>query len=165
MKQQDFSEHRFQFAIVVSKFNSFVTERLLEEAKIALRTNGVGENDIFTFEVPGCFEVPQMARKIAEMRNHDAIICLGALIRGKTLHFELISQECARGIQQVSADFGIPVTFGIITAETPEQAIERSGSKEENRGWEAAVAALQMAVTFRSLKESASGTAIRTPIH
>lgn len=165
MKQQNFSEHRFQFAIVVSKFNSFVTDRLLEETKLALRTNGVKEEDIFTFEVPGCFEVPQMARKVAEMRNHDAIICLGALIRGKTLHFELISHECARGIQQVAVDFGIPVTFGIITAENPEQAIERSGSKEKNRGWEAAVAALEMAVAFRNLKESDSQSSVRTPIH
>jgi len=141
-----------RFAIVVSRFNSFVTDRLLSGALEALLENGALENDISIYRVPGSFEIPQMARRIAELGKQDAIVCLGALIRGETLHFSLIASECARGIQQVSADFGIPVAFGVITAETMEQAIARSGSKSENKGWESAISAIEMANLYRKLK-------------
>jgi 6,7-dimethyl-8-ribityllumazine synthase len=142
-----------RLAIVVSRYNSFITERLLQGAVDALKANGVGESSIQIFQVPGSFEIPQAARKIAETTRPDAIICLGALLRGETLHFELISNECARGIQKVAADFGIPVTFGVITADTEEQALARAGERSENKGWEAATAAIEMATLYRKLKE------------
>jgi 6,7-dimethyl-8-ribityllumazine synthase len=138
-----------RFAIVVGRYNEFITNRLLSGALEALTKNGVREEDIHVFKVPGSFEIPQMARKIAERKQHHAIICLGALIRGKTLHFELISNECASGIQRVAADFGLPVTFGVITSENTEQAVERAGDKSSNKGWEAAMAALEMANAYR----------------
>src|SRR5262249_29716445 len=138
-----------RFAIVAGRYNEFITNRLLSGALEALTKNGVREEDIHVFKVPGSFEIPQMARKIAERKQHHAIICLGALIRGKTLHFELISNECARCIQRVAADFGLPVTFGVITSENTEQAVERAGDKSSNKGWEAAMAALEMANAYR----------------
>jgi 6,7-dimethyl-8-ribityllumazine synthase len=136
----------------VGKYNSFITERLLEAAQEVLKLNQIEPENISVFKVPGCFEIPQMSRKIAETREFHAIICLGALIRGKTLHFELISQECARGIQDVAAEYGLPVTFGVITAENMKQAVERSGRNPENRGREAALAAYDMAILFENLK-------------
>ncbi len=141
-----------RFAIVVSRFNSFVTDRLLSGALEALLENGALENDISIYRVPGSFEIPQMARRIAELGKQDAIVCLGALIRGETLHFSLIASECARGIQQVSADFGIPVAFGVNTAEPAEQAVARSGSKSEDKGWASAISAIEMANLYRKLK-------------
>lgn len=141
----------FRFAIVVSDYNDFVTERLLHSAVEALRANGAEDQDIYVFKVPGAFEIPQMARKAAESRKYHAIICLGALIRGKTRHFKIISEECAKGIQRVASDYGIPLTFGVITAENLEQAVERSGENSSNRGWEAAVAAIQMANLYSQI--------------
>jgi len=141
-----------RFAIVVSKFNSFVTDRLLSGALEALLEKGALEKEIAVYRVPGSFEIPQMARRVAELGKQDAIVCLGALIRGETLHFSLIAMECARGLQQISTDFGIPVAFGVITAETMEQAIARAGSKSENKGWESAIAAIEMANAYKKLK-------------
>jgi 6,7-dimethyl-8-ribityllumazine synthase len=140
-----------KFAIVVSRYNAHITERLLNGALEALKTNGAEDENILIVHVPGSFEIPQAARKIAEEGEHHAIICLGTLLRGETLHFELISNECARGIQQVAADFGIPVTFGVITAETEEQAVARAVEGPENKGWEAAGAAIEMANLYRKL--------------
>jgi 6,7-dimethyl-8-ribityllumazine synthase len=142
-----------RFAIIVSRYNSFITDRLLQGALEALKTNGVEEKNIETIQVPGAFEIPQVARTIAKTAKPDAIICLGALLRGETLHFELISNECARGIQNVAAEFGIPVTFGVITADTAEQAVARAGERSENKGWESAIAAIEMANLYRKLKE------------
>ncbi len=142
-----------RFAIVVSRFNSVVTNRLLSGALEALLEKGASEKDITIYWVPGSFEIPQMARVVAELGRQDAIVCLGALIRGETLHFSLIASECAQGIQRVSADFGIPVTFGVITAETMEQAIARAGFKSENKGWESALAAAEMANVYRKLRK------------
>lgn len=142
-----------RFVIIVSRYNSFITDRLLQGALEAFRTNGVEEKNIQTIQVPGAFEIPQVARKIAETAKPDAIVCLGALLRGETFHFELISNECARGIQKVAADFGIPVTFGVITADTVEQAVARAGERSENKGWESAIAALEMATLYRKLKK------------
>src|SRR5262245_54694722 len=125
-----------RFGIVVSRYNEFITERLLAAALDALLEKGALDKDIAVHRVPGSFEIPQVARLIAAQKSCDAIICLGALIRGKTMHFQLISEECARGIQQVGAEFSIPVAFGVITADTNEQAVERAGEKSENKGWE-----------------------------
>lgn len=141
-----------RFAIIASRYNSFITDRLLQSALEALITQGVNEENIQIVRVPGSFEIPQAARKIAETKKQDAIICLGALLRGETLHFELISSECARGIQNVAAEFGIPVTFGVITADTMEQAVARAGERSENKGWESAMAAVEMANLYRKLK-------------
>jgi 6,7-dimethyl-8-ribityllumazine synthase len=142
----------FRFAIVASKYNETISDRLLEGALKALRAQDVPEKNISVFSVPGAFEIPQAARKIAEQKDHDAIICVGALLRGETLHFELISQECAAGIQKVAADFGIPVTFGVITADSKEQAIARSGLDSDNKGWEAALAAWEMVTLYRKIQ-------------
>jgi 6,7-dimethyl-8-ribityllumazine synthase len=143
-----------RLAIIVSRFNSEISDRLLKGALEGLHGLGVGEAQLTVYRVPGSFEIPQLARKIAEFGSYHAIICLGAVLRGETFHFELISEECARGIQQVSADFTIPVSFGVITADTIEQALERSGDGSENKGWEAALAAVEMAVLFRKVEET-----------
>ncbi len=154
MNSEEASLQEPRFAVLVSKYNEFISNRLLEGAMDALRSQGVPENNISVFHVPGAFEIPQTARKIAERREFDAIICIGTLLRGETLHFELISQECAAGIQKVAADFGIPVTFGVITADTPEQAMARSGSNSENKGSEAAIAAIEMVHLYQNLQRN-----------
>lgn len=141
----------FRFAIVLSRYNEFITSRLMSGAVEALLSSGVEDKDIDIFKVPGSFELPQMARKVADIRRYDAIICLGALIRGQTQHFQIISEECARGIQRVALEYAVPVTFGVITAENTEQAVERAGEKSENKGWEAAMAAIEMASVFKRL--------------
>lgn len=141
-----------RFAVVSSRYNDFITDRLVDAAVEALLKSGAGEKDIDIYKVPGSFEIPQMAWKVAQTRNYDAIVCLGALIRGKTQHFQIISEECARGIQRVAIDSGLPVTFGVITADTREQAMERAGEKSENKGWEAAMAAVEMANAFRRVR-------------
>jgi 6,7-dimethyl-8-ribityllumazine synthase len=142
-----------RLAIIVSRFNSEISDRLLKGALAGLQSIGIEEGQLTIYRVPGSFEIPQLARKLAEFGSYHAIICVGAVLRGETFHFELISEECARGIQQVSADFTIPVSFGVITADTIEQALERSGDGSENKGWEAAVAAVEMAVLFRKVEE------------
>jgi 6,7-dimethyl-8-ribityllumazine synthase len=152
MISKETSVEGFRVALVVSKYNDFITGRLLEGALEALRSRGISEGNISIFQVPGSFEIPQVARKIAERKEFDAIICIGAVLRGETLHFELISEQCAAGIQRVATDFGVPVTFGVITADNEEQAIARSGSKSENKGWEAAIAAMEMAELYRKLR-------------
>jgi len=134
-----------KFAVVVSRFNELVTARLLEGTKDALLRHGVDENDIDIVWVPGCFEIPLLAKKLAHRGEHDAVICLGAVIRGGTPHFEYVASEVNRGIGKVSLDTGLPVIQGIITADTLEQAIERAGAKEGNRGFAAAVSAIEMA--------------------
>ena len=149
----DVAAQGLRLAIVVSRFNASITDRLLEGAIEALATIGAQEEQVIVYRVPGSFEIPQMARKVAESGTYDAIICLGAVLRGETFHFELISEQCARGIQQVAADFSIPVAFGVITADTVEQAMERSGKQSENKGWEAARTAVEMATLFKKSQE------------
>jgi len=138
-----------KFAVVVSRFNELVTARLLEGTRDALLRHGVDENDIDIVWVPGCFEIPLLANKLARRGKHDAVICLGAVIRGGTPHFEYVASEVNRGIGKVSLDTGLPVIQGIITADTLEQAIERAGAKEGNRGFTAAVSAIEMANLLR----------------
>jgi 6,7-dimethyl-8-ribityllumazine synthase len=141
-----------KFGIVISRFNEFVTGKLLDGAKDALIRHGASEDDITVMWVPGAFEIPPVARKAAEKGHYDAVICLGAVIRGDTPHFDYIAAETTKGIAMASFDCKIPVAYGIITADTLEQAIERSGSKAGNKGWDAACSAIEMADLYRKLE-------------
>lgn len=134
-----------KFGIVVARFNSFVADKLLEGALDALVRSGAEDNDIDVVKVPGAFEIPLAAKKMAGTQKYDAIIVLGAVIRGATPHFDVVVNEASKGTAQVSLDSGIPVLFGVLTTETIEQAIERSGTKAGNKGSEVAVAAIEMA--------------------
>jgi 6,7-dimethyl-8-ribityllumazine synthase len=140
-----------RFGIVVSRFNSFITERLLEGALDALRRNGAKEDAIEIYRTPGSFEMPAVVKRLVERDKHDAVICLGAIIRGATPHFTYISAEVAKGIAQLSLASAIPIAFGVITADTIEQAIERAGTKAGNKGWDAAISAIEMANLYREL--------------
>ncbi len=140
-----------KFAIIVSRFNEFITKRLLEGAMDALLRHGCKEDDITVFYVPGSFEIPVTAKRIAKTKRYDAIICLGAVIRGETPHFEYIASEVAKGIATVSLEQEVPVVFGILTTDTLEQAIERAGSKLGNKGFSAAISAIEMANLFKKI--------------
>jgi len=140
-----------RFAIVASRFNDFICGRLIEGAIDALKRSGADEEDISIVRVPGAFEIPLAAKKIAKSGNVDAIICLGAVIRGATPHFEYVSSEVSKGIALVTLETEIPVAFGIITSDTIEQAIERAGTKSGNKGWDAAISAIEMANLFKLL--------------
>jgi 6,7-dimethyl-8-ribityllumazine synthase len=132
------------FGIVVSRFNSFISEKLLEGALDSLARSGAQDSDIDVVRVPGAFEIPLIAKKMASAGKYDAIICLGVVIRGATPHFEVVVNEVSKGAAQVGLELGVPVLFGVLTTETIEQAIERSGTKAGNKGAEAAVAAIEM---------------------
>lgn len=140
-----------KFAIVASRFNDFVTNRLLSGALDALERTGTSDQDIVVVKVPGSFEIPLAARKLVTGKKYDAVICLGTLIRGETPHFEYISSEVTKGIALVSLESGIPVIFGVLTADTLEQAIDRAGLKSGNKGYEAAMAAVEMANLLRQI--------------
>ncbi len=133
-----------KFGIVVSRFNDFINKRLLDGALDALSRHGAEDENISIVKVPGSFEIPLMAKKLADSGKYDAIICFGAVIRGATPHFEYISAEVTKGIAKVTLDSGIPVSFGILTTDNIEQAIERAGSKLGNKGWDAALSAIEM---------------------
>lgn len=134
-----------RFGIVVSRFNDFITEKLLSGALDALTRTGAKENDIQIIKVPGAFEIPLAAKKAAQTGRYDAVICLGAVIRGATPHFDYVCAEVSKGVAQVGLDFGIPVIFGVLTTDTVEQAIDRAGTKSGNKGWQAAMSAVEMA--------------------
>jgi 6,7-dimethyl-8-ribityllumazine synthase len=134
-----------KFALVVSRFNDFITDKLLSGAVDALIRSGAKDNDIQIVKVPGAFEIPLVAKKMAAQKKVNAIICLGAVIRGATPHFDYVSAEVSKGIAQVSLESGVPIIFGIVTTDTIEQAIERAGTKAGNKGWSAAMAAVEMA--------------------
>jgi len=134
-----------RFSIVVSRFNDFINAKLLDGALDALSRHGADEDNLSIVKVPGSFEIPLVAQKLADSGNYDAIICLGAVIRGATPHFEYISAEVTKGIAKVTLDSGIPVSFGILTTDNIEQAIERAGTKSGNKGWDAAITAIEMA--------------------
>ena len=140
-----------RFGVVVSRFNEFITQKLLQGAQDALLRHGVGEADIEVTWVPGSFEIPLIALKLAESKRYDAVICLGAVVRGGTPHFDYVAAEVSKGVAKVGLETGLPVIFGIITADTLEQAIERAGTKMGNRGFEAAEHALEMANLIRAL--------------
>lgn len=144
------------FGIVVSRFNEFITGRLLEGALDSLRRHGVKEEDIEVAWTPGTFEIPIVAKTMAEAGRFDAIVCLGAVIRGATPHFEYIASEVAKGVAQVGLSTGVPTIFGVITADTVDQAVERAGTKSGNKGADAAKAAIEMANLMRELKSGAA---------
>jgi 6,7-dimethyl-8-ribityllumazine synthase len=146
----DLQGQGLKVSIVVSRFNGFITDRLLEGAMDGLRRHGVEEKDISVMKVPGSFELPLGVRKAAKGKV-DAVIALGALIRGGTPHFDYLSAEVTKGIAQVTLDSGIPVAFGVLTTDTVEQAIERAGTKSGNKGFEAALSAIEMAKLLRHL--------------
>lgn len=141
-----------KFAVVVSRFNDFITKELISGCTDALVRHGVSDNDITVVWVPGAFEIPTVASKMAKSKSYDAVICLGTVIRGATPHFEYIASEVAKGIAKVSLDTGLPVIFGIITADTIEQAIERAGTKDGNKGKDAAVNAIEMVNLLSQVK-------------
>ncbi|WP_026486888.1 6,7-dimethyl-8-ribityllumazine synthase [Caldanaerobius polysaccharolyticus] len=134
-----------KFGIVISRFNEFITSKLLSGAIDALTRHGVNESDIQIVWTPGSFEIPLIAKKMAQSKKYDAIICLGAVIRGETPHFDYVAAEVSKGIAKISLDTGIPVIFGVLTTDTIDQAISRAGTKSGNKGFEAAVAAIEMA--------------------
>ncbi|HKK01380.1 MAG TPA: 6,7-dimethyl-8-ribityllumazine synthase [Desulfuromonadales bacterium] len=140
-----------RFGIIVSRFNSFISERLVEGAVDALLRHGAEQNNLQIVRVPGAFEIPVTAKKLAGSGRYDAIICLGAVIRGATPHFDYVSAEVSKGIASVSLDSGIPVSFGVLTTDTIEQAIERAGTKAGNKGFEAAVGSIEMVNLFKAL--------------
>jgi len=134
-----------KFVLIVSRFNDFISDRLMGGAIDALLRSGAKDKDIDIVKVPGAFEIPMVAKKMALKKTYDAIICLGAVIRGATPHFEYISAEVSKGIAMVSLESTVPVIFGILTTDSIEQAIERAGSKGGNKGWQAAISAVEMA--------------------
>lgn len=140
-----------RFALVVSRFNEALTSRLESGAVDCLVRHGADEKSIMVYRVPGAWEIPLLAAKLAERNQYDAIISLGVLVRGGTTHFDLIAAEVAKGIAQTAISSGIPLTFGVVTAESLEQALERSGTKMGNKGWDAALAAIEMAQLYKSL--------------
>lgn len=149
-----FSGSKGRFAIVVSRFNSFIVESLLSGAIDALVRHGIKESDITVIRVPGAFEMPLAVKKVAEAVSCDGIIALGAVIRGSTPHFDFVANECTKGIAQVSLDAGKPVAFGLLTTDTIEQAVERAGTKAGNKGAEAALTALEMVSLIGQLSGS-----------
>jgi 6,7-dimethyl-8-ribityllumazine synthase len=149
--------HGLRFALVVSRFNAFITERLLLSAIDGLVRTGVKKKDIELVRVPGAFEIPLAARKVAETGKYDAIICLGCLLRGDTAHYDVIVNEVTRGIGQSAQETGVPHAFGVLTCENLEQAIDRAGLKMGNKGFEAALAAVEMASLTDGIRRAASG--------
>lgn len=146
----DFRNVSGKFAMVVGRFNSFVVESLLEGAVDALIRQGIPESDIEIYRVPGAFEIPLAVKRVAASKKYDAIVALGAVIRGGTPHFEYVAGECTKGLGVVSLEYGLPVAFGVLTVDTIEQAIERSGTKAGNKGAEAAMSALEMLELFKA---------------
>ncbi|HXZ34539.1 MAG TPA: 6,7-dimethyl-8-ribityllumazine synthase [Thermodesulfobacteriota bacterium] len=141
-----------RFAIVVSRFNDFICEHLLSGALDVLIRNGAADGDIEVFKVPGAFEIPQVAKKVVLSRKFDAVICLGAVIRGATPHFEYIAAEVSKGVAMIGLEGEVPVAFGVLTTDNLEQAIERAGTKSGNKGWDAALSAIEMANLYREMK-------------
>jgi len=142
----------YAFGIVASRFNDFVTARLLDGALDALRRHGADEDRITVARVPGSFEIPLVAKRMAASRQYDAVICLGTVIRGATPHFEYIAGEVAKGVAMAGLETGVPIVFGVLTTDSIEQAVERAGTKAGNKGFDAACAAIEMANLLRELK-------------
>ncbi|MDO8746563.1 MAG: 6,7-dimethyl-8-ribityllumazine synthase, partial [Thermodesulfovibrionales bacterium] len=140
-----------KFAIVVSRFNDFITSKLLDGAKDALLRHGAKEEDIDIARVPGSFEIPLIAKKLASKGTYNAVICLGTVIRGATPHFEYVAAEVSKGVAAASMETGVPIAFGVITSDTIEQAVERAGTKSGNKGFDAAITAIEMAQLLKKL--------------
>lgn len=140
-----------RFAVVVSRFNHPVTSRLLDGALAAFGRGGVDDRDLEVVWAPGAFEIPLVAQRLARSDQFDAVVCLGAVIRGETAHFDYVAGECARGVQEVALETGLPCLFGVLTTDTLEQALDRAGGAHGNKGWDAAMAAMEMAGLLESL--------------
>lgn len=140
-----------RFGVVVSRFNDFISDRLLGGALDALKRSGADEKAIDIYKVPGAFEIPLVAQKVASSGRYDAVICLGAVIRGSTPHFDYVANEVSKGIAHVGLETGVPIAFGVLTTDTLEQAIERAGSKSGNKGWDAAMAAVETANLLKQI--------------
>jgi 6,7-dimethyl-8-ribityllumazine synthase len=145
------SAEGFRFGMIVSRFNDFISSKLVEGAMDALLRHGAKEDQISLAKVPGAFEIPLAAKKLAQSGKYDAVICLGAVIRGSTPHFEYVAAEVSKGIANVALETNIPVTFGVLTTDNLEQAIERAGTKAGNKGWDAAMAAMEMVNLYKDL--------------
>jgi len=142
-----------RFALIVSRFNEMITRKLLDGAMDALKRHGADASELTVIWVPGAFELPVLAKKAAGSGDYDAVICLGAVIRGDTPHFDFVASEAAKGIALSAMETDIPVAFGVVTTDTIEQAIERAGTKAGNKGWDAAMTAIEMADLYRNLKK------------
>jgi 6,7-dimethyl-8-ribityllumazine synthase len=140
-----------RYGVVAAQFNEIVVGKLVEGALACFRAHGVAEDDLFIAWVPGAFEIPLMAKRLASTGAYDAVVCLGAVVRGETPHFDYVAGECARGVQQVALETGVPVAFGVLTTETMAQALDRAGGKHGNKGWDAAMAAMQTASVLTKL--------------
>ena len=149
----DLSAKELRFAIIVGRFNSFIGERLLAGALDALTRTGCPQENIEIVRVPGSWEMPVVARELAKAKRHDAIIALGAVIRGDTPHFDYVAGEAARGLAQVAVESGVPVAFGVLTCNTVQQAVDRAGAKSGNKGFDAAMSAIEMANLMRRLRQ------------
>jgi 6,7-dimethyl-8-ribityllumazine synthase len=141
-----------KFGIVVSRFNEFVSLRLLEGTMDCLRRHGASDDDISVAWVPGAFDIPAVAKRMGDSGSYDAVVCLGVVIRGATPHFDYVASEVAKGVAQVASETGVPTVFGVVTADSLEQAIERAGSKSGNRGWDAAQAAMELADLYATME-------------
>jgi 6,7-dimethyl-8-ribityllumazine synthase len=155
--QGGFEARGRRFAVVASRFNDVVVNKLVDGAVSCLRKHGIAEDDLDLVWVPGAFELPLAAKRLAESPGYDAVICLGAVIRGETPHFDFVAAEAARGISQASLDTGVPLIFGVLTTETFEQAMDRAGGKHGNKGWDAAMAAMETADVLDRLPKRESG--------
>jgi len=142
------------FAVIVSRFNEFITGKLLDGAYDAMRRHGVAEENVDVIWVPGSFEIPLVAKRVAESGRYDAVICLGAVIRGATSHFDYVASEVAKGVAAVGLSAGVPTIFGVLTTDTIEQAIERAGTKAGNKGFSAAMSAIEMANLLQALAQA-----------
>jgi 6,7-dimethyl-8-ribityllumazine synthase len=151
IRQGRLNAEGFRFAVVASRWNDFLTARLIEGALDALERLGAGEKAVEIFKVPGSFEIPLLARKLAASGRYDTVICLGTIIRGQTPHFEYIAGEVTKGIAQAGMETGVPVVYGIVTADTLEQAIDRAGVKLGNKGFEAAMTAVELVNLYKSV--------------
>mgnify|MGYP001548669836 CR=1 FL=1 len=152
----------FKMAIIVSRFNDFITSKLTEGALDVLRRCECAEDDITIFKVPGALEIPPLARKITALEKFDAIICLGTVIRGATPHFDFVAAENAKGIAKISLDCNIPIVYGVITTETIEQAVERAGTKHGNKGADAALVAIEMVNVYKQVDKTGQGVGFQT---
>lgn len=142
----------FKYALIVSRFNDFITGKLLEGAKDALLRSGADEKDFDVMKVPGCFEIPLVAKRTALTKKYHAVICLGAVIRGETPHFDYIASEVTKGIALLNLEFSMPITYGVITADNTDQAVERAGNKMGNKGFQAAQSAIELLNLFKDAK-------------
>jgi 6,7-dimethyl-8-ribityllumazine synthase len=149
--QGDLSAKGLKFGIVAARFNDFITSRLLDGALDGLQRHGAAEADIEVVRVPGAYEIPLAAKALVQSKKYNAVICLGAVIRGATPHFEYVSAEVSKGVAAVSLESGFPVIFGVLTTDTIEQAVERAGTKSGNKGWDAALSAIEMANVIRHI--------------